>query len=175
MIRPPQSSLLLWADLAKVRRCQLRMSRRMLGAKSRPGEDWSDFLIRTASRIDSINASVQAPKWDIQILRQIFNWAGHVSRYGTHSPLELPFLLTCYRDGLYLDRRRAASRDGRHLYRGHRRKPWRWEHFLHQYFRVDSSGRLVSWQAYATDKSVWDSHREAWCRYRLSAASNLDL
>ena len=158
------------ADLLRLRRFHFRLCRIILASRPRPSEAWADFQIRSAERIRRILEMKGVMAWDRCILGCIFDWAGHVSRYSKYSPSKYPLLLTLNYDGNYLDSVRAQSHDGRHLFRGHSRKPWRWETFLHEYFRADSLGIHPSWHNYARDSVVWASHRSAWISFRLSNA-----
>ena len=164
------------SDLARVRAAHLRMGRLMMRETRGLQEPWVEMLKRTADRMRKLLNVLKARFWDEAILAEIFNWAGHVSRYRDYHPLKYSHLLTLCWDGAYLDRIRAFSPDGRHLYRGHGRKPWRWESHLHAYFcRRSSLGEPSSWHHYANQISLWESFREPWIYYRKSNASNIDM
>ena len=158
------------ADLLRLRRVHLRLCRIIIACRPRPLEAWPDFQRRSAERVRKILVMKGIVAWDDAILGRIYDWAGHVSRYAKYSPFKYPLLLTLNYDGNYLDRVRSLSYDGRHLFRGHSRKPWRWETFLHEYFKTDSLGIRSSWHIYASDPAVWASHRAAWISFRLSTA-----
>ena len=118
-------------------------------------------------------------KWSV--LHNIHTWAGHVARYSAYSPARWSALTTRWKDSEYLFWKRLCSSDWCHLYRGHRRKPWRWEQTIMQsynfrrfnHFRsVDST--LPVWRRVAMeDKSLWDSSRQAWASWRILRASNI--
>ena len=147
----------------------LRMGRIMMKVNRSPEEPWAEMLKRISDRMRKLLHVLRIRFWDEAILAEIYNWAVHVSRYRDYHPFKYRILLILCWDGSYLDRARASSYDGRHLYRGHGRKPWRWESQLHSYFCK------CSWHLYASERSLWDSFRDRWICYRKSTASNIDM
>ena len=74
------------SELQRVHTTHMKMSRLILGSKHVPGEQYHEYLIRTAARIKTLQQSSNILPWDVAVLYNIHAWAGHVARYTTYRP-----------------------------------------------------------------------------------------
>ena len=102
-------------DLAKVHSCHLQMSRYIVGDKP------------CSQRVRKLWCANQILSWDHGALHNIHRWAGHITRYALYDNYRWPCTIASWRDAVFINYKRLRSCDGRHLGRGHRRKPRRWE------------------------------------------------
>ena len=70
--------------------------------------------------------------------------------------------------------KKATSSDGRRLYRGHRRQPWRWEQPFFDYYNASLPGSYPDWRRRARiQPERFDASALKWAKWRLDSASNL--
>ena len=161
------------ADLDKIHRTHRQMSYKIVGSRMRPMETPTDFLSRRSDRVTNLWRSTMTTPWDLVALGRIYDWAGHVARYSEYDPGRLAAVVTKWHDSQFISYQRACSYDGRHLYRGHRRNPWRWEEHLCKYFNKSPPGTHPDWRCVAKNEVKWAHFRPKWVRWRSLKASNL--
>ena len=143
------------------------MYRRIMRSFRKEHETQAEYMQRSAAQARAKMENIGAIPWDIAILSCIFDWAGHVSRMQTYDQSRLAWKLLRWRDYNYLVTMRGLQR-GR-LNRGHRRRPWRWDHFLGIYFNSDHTLHdLSDWHARAQSREEWEGQKEQWCVFRLA-------
>ena len=163
------------SDLQALRACHLQMSRVIIGRRRCSQEPWHEYLQKVACRSRKIWKMIGVKSWDEACLLQVHRWAGHVARYAVSDPDRWPYLLLCWRDSSYIDRRRSCSSSGTTLGRGHQRPPWRWDHHIHHFYRTNSLGLRCEWREKARDKAKWPDREDAWARNRLLVATNFHM
>ena len=150
----------------------MKMCKTILRCKRRPAEEWVDFQQRTSDRIRAIWCMSSIQPWDQACLQRIHSWAGHIARYDSYDPCRWPAVLTRYRDSQYIVQTKAVSSDGRHLYRGHSRPVWRWEHNIYKYYNGDLShfGSPL-WRRKAMKEEIWAKSSPKWVAWRLARSA----
>ena len=144
------------AQRERLRGTQLRMVRRMLGARMPPLEDLESFCARTNGRAVNLLARHGCDRWDISQLKLYYDWMGYVARIGSYSPDRLTYLVLQYRDLKYID---SLVEEFGHQTHGRRLHVWRLEWDL---FKWDKS-----WQDIARAKKSWAERRSSWLEWRL--------
>ena len=160
------------ADLDRIHQAHKQMCVRVLALKMRESEAWLEFLSRRSRRVKAIWQALSIKPWDLMALQRAHRWAGTIAHYESRNPDWLPNVTSRWRDSQYLSFKRAQSYDGKRLYRGHRRAPWRWESPFYFYYNSSYPGDYPSWRTFACTHS-WSESQDQWVQWRLSRASNL--
>ena len=138
------------AQLSNLKDVQLKMMRKMLGARRGETETLDEYMVRTNATIRDLRlqCGVQTP--DIMAMRHHFVWAGHVSRLSQESPSRITGQILRFRDRRWLNIVEAEN-NGNQLH-GRRFRVWRWESPMVKYAKHK---RLQSWHDLAADKRTW--------------------
>ena len=145
------------------------MSRLIIGSKRQPDEPRHEFNIRCSKRVRALWRASKILPWDRRVLHCIHHWAGHIARYATYDAEWWPCMIPSWRDSAMINRVRMMSSDGRHLYRGLRRRPWRSEDQSVRFYGSHPRNRIFSpiWRQVALDSSTWGSFRPRWVKWRF--------
>ena len=162
------------ADLERIYQAHKGMCGRILNMKLAPGESWVEFLLRRSQRVKAIWQTMNIKSWDRVVLQRLHQWAGHIARYEHRNSDHLAHICSRWRDSQYISFRKAMSYDGRRLFRGHRRRPWRWEHSLFVCYNRSHSGDYPAWRRLAQTSDKWAISQDRFVAWRLSNASNLN-
>ena len=161
------------ADLEKIHQAHKNMCARILSMQALDGEAWLDFLSRRSRRIKNLWRMLHIVPWDKLVLQKIHSWAGHIARYELHNPDRLLNIVCRWKDSQFISEKRALSYDGRRLYRGHRRPPWRWEQPFFTFYNSTFSGDFPTWRKLAQNERTWKASQSSWVCWRHARASNL--
>ena len=161
------------ADLEKLLQTHKAMIYKIISVRRLTDEAWLDYLSRRHRRARAILFANQIFTWDICALKSIHSWAGHIARYEKYDALRFSYITTRWRDSQYISFVKARSYDGKRLYRGHRRRPWRWEQAFYDFYNCSHAGDYPSWRKLACQESLWSHSCSKWTQWRLARASNL--
>ena len=145
----PGSWNLTVAQLSNLRGVQQSMLRKMLGLRSRAGEEVSEFCARYARNIRQLMHKHKLLSWDAFYHRSVFVWAAYVSRLAQSDPTRLTHQVLNYKNWDWI-RVVADQNHGRQLH-CRRLHTWRWEKPLYKFFE----GKQESWQQVAADSDRW--------------------
>jgi len=128
------------------------------------GEADSTYHRRIARTLRGLKQALNIPDVDVFILHKMFSFAGHLVRKGEYLPEFLPARVLLFR--CKAECRTVQTFIGSQMH-PKRFSPWSWERQFDTYF----SQRGLSWIEVAKDKSMWNSHQQAWieCRVRHRA------
>ena len=132
-------------QLAKLRKAQHAMIRKMLSPQRLEGENVPDFMRRSTTCINNIMCRHGAESRDCKYHRLQFTWAGHLARLVAYDADRLTYKTFSYKNWAWISKM-SEQFNGRQQ---HCRKlrTWRWERPM---YRFDPD-----WQKIARDKQQW--------------------
>ena len=133
-----------------------------------PLESREQYMTRSARAARDKMALLGVRPWTEAVLHSIFDWGGHVARMVGYDASRWALKLLKWRDYNYLVTLRGLQNG--YLHRGHRRPPWRWDHYLAQYFTTTHSlHELSEWHVKALSRECWEEFKPEWCSWRLGS------
>lgn len=134
----------------------------MCGFKRDQGEAVGEYMQRANRIVRNLKARHSINDWDLEVVKNHFGWAGHVSRFQEYDAERLTLRVLRYRDRAWLNSVEEQNA-GRQL---HCRilKVWRWEYPLAKYAKsVDAR----DWHILARDKRSWLENLYSMARWYL--------
>ena len=137
-------------NLYGLRALQGRILRRMLGFKRDHRDDAGAYMQKANHGVKAMKHRHDIADWDLVAYRNLFGWAGHVSRIREYDENRVTLRVLMYRDREWLTNVEAQN-SGRQLH-GRYLRTWRWEYPLAKYA---ASKDRFSWHLLAQDKRSW--------------------
>ncbi len=137
-------------NLSGLRALQGRMLRKMLGFKRDHTEDAGAYMQKAHHTVKQLKRKHGILDWDVEAYKNLFGWAGHVSRFREYDADRLTLRVLMYRDREWLSNVEAQN-SGRQLH-GRYLRTWRWEYPLAKFA---GSKNVFSWHLLAKDKRSW--------------------
>ena len=122
-----------------------------------PDDPLGDHCRNVNSKLNQLRTQFNLDRWDKICLRRVYDWAGHVARFGSRQKQRYAWKALEWRGIQYL---KQLERLYGHQCHHRSFKTWRWEH---QFVRILGP----EWQKLAQDSETWADYKELWLSKRL--------
>ena len=139
-------------QLAKLRDLQLRMLAKMIRIKPMATESVEEFMQRRNSVLKALRLRYGLRRWDQQYFRNLYTWAGHISRMGIYGPQRSTYRVLRFKCWEWIQN--IAEKNAGNQLHCRKVRVWRWERHLYERDRY--------WMHAAQDKDVWTDLVKRW-------------
>ena len=145
-------------QLQRIRATENNMMRRILRMAPDPEDGSGDYMATTNAAIQAFRVKFGLLRWDKEAWGRVYEWAGHVARFGHWAADRLAWRVLKFRDSQYLSKVKAIYGTQCH---GKRFHCWRWEQQLSQFLGPE-------WGQTARDEEGWRDAKTDWLTQRAA-------
>jgi len=148
-------------QISKLRGVQLKMLRKIVGCRLRPGETAETFMERWNAKVKRAKALHSFVGWDRHYWRSVASWGGHIARFATYDDQRVTYRVLHHKSWAWIQR--VASENEGSQTHGRKVKVFRWERAFYLHFKKRD------WQKEAQDKHNWTKHIDEMVERRARA------